>query len=159
MPPSVLRLVSLSLESKPNPREKRPVVIRNHATVLPFRGRGIGNRSRDGSSDSEAAALPSMNSHGGNIATLVAATGGAYSYFRGYLATCSCVKRDVNPRQNQRRVIRHLRTILRDFQLPGMQRVLKTRNVRVWDSENARSTGYGTDGCLFHLAGQNPPVP
>ena len=38
-----------------------------------------------------------------------------YSYFRAYLATCSWVKHDVDRMQYQRRLIRHLRTILSDF--------------------------------------------
>jgi hypothetical protein len=40
--------------------------------------------------------------------------------FQAYLATCSWVKHGVNPRQNQRRLIKHLRTILRDLPIGGM---------------------------------------
>ncbi|MGO9568355.1 MAG: hypothetical protein ACLP5H_12510 [Desulfomonilaceae bacterium] len=64
---------------------------------------------------------------------------GIYSYFRGYLATCPWVKHDVNPRQNQRLLIRNLRRDLRDFLI---QRVGVSANyVRaatvIWLRENA----------------------
>ncbi len=77
----------------------------NYASVLPFL-RPLGQRpAENGDFDPEkAAALPQQ---------------GIYPYVRAYLATCSWVKHDVNPRQNQRRLIRHLRREMRDVVIRG----------------------------------------
>ncbi len=63
-----------------------------------------------------------------------------YLYFRAYLATCSWVKHDVNPRQNRRRLIRHLRTLLRDFPPSGIVSIRKFPP-RVYDVLVARERG------------------
>ena len=63
-----------------------------------------------------------------------------YSYSRAYLATRSWVKHDVNPRQNQGRLIGHLRTTLRDLMIPGivsLSAICVRASMAFWLRENA----------------------